>query len=131
MSVRRQCELLGLCRSGLYYEPAREPEADLKLMRMIDEQYLRTPFYGSRRMAAHLTARGEPVNRKRAQRLMRIMGLEAIYPRGPEKGRVAPGDCSPRAPTDPYVHFRAYGSSGHVLATGRHTEWIAIGGGSG
>lgn len=81
LSVRRQCELLGLCRSGLYYEPARESEADLRLMRLIDEQYLRTPFYGSRRMAAHLTARGEPVNRKRAQRLMRIMGLEAIYPR--------------------------------------------------
>jgi putative transposase len=81
LSVRRQCELLGLCRSGLYYEPARESEADLRLMRLIDEQYLRTPFYGSRRMAAHLTARGEPVNRKRVQRLMRTMGLEAIYPR--------------------------------------------------
>ena len=50
---------------------------------------------------------------------------------GSERGRVAPGDCSPRAPTDPYVHFRAYGSSCHVLATRRHTEWIAIGGGSG
>jgi putative transposase len=50
-------------------------------MRLIDEQYLRTPFYGSRRVAAHLTARGEAVNRKRAQRLMRIMGLEAIYPK--------------------------------------------------
>jgi len=81
LGVRRQCELLGLCRSGLYYEPAGESEADLRLMRLIDEQYLRTPFYGSRRMAAHLTARGEPVNRKRVQRLMRIMGLEAIYPR--------------------------------------------------
>jgi putative transposase len=79
--VRRQCELLGVNRSGLYYEPAAESEANLRLMRMIDEQYLRTPFYGSRRMAAHLAARGEPVCRKRVQRLMRIMGLEAIYPR--------------------------------------------------
>ena len=58
-----------------------ESTANLRLMRMIDEQYLRTPFYGSRRMAAHLAALGEPVNRKRAQRLMRIMGLEAIYPK--------------------------------------------------
>ncbi len=81
LSVRRQCELLGLCRSGLYYQPASESEANLRLMRLIDEQYLRTPFYGSRRMAAHLTARGEQANRKRVQRLMRIMGLEAIYPR--------------------------------------------------
>lgn len=79
--MRRQCELLGVNRSGLYYEPATESEADLRLMRMIDEQYLRTPFYGSRRMAAHLAAAGEPVNRKRVQRLMRTMGLEAIYPK--------------------------------------------------
>jgi putative transposase len=81
LSVRRQCELLGLCRSGLYYQPAGESEANLRSMRLIDEQYLRTPSYGSRRMAAHLTARGEQANRKRVQRLMRIMGLEAIYPR--------------------------------------------------
>jgi putative transposase len=79
--VRRQCELLGLNRSGVYYEPACESEENLRLMRLIDEQYLRTPFYGSRRMSAHLTAQGEVVNRKRAQRLMRIMGLEAIYPK--------------------------------------------------
>ena len=79
--MRRQCELLAVNRSGLYYESASESGADLRLMRLIDEQYLRTPFYGSRRMAAHLAVRGEPVNRKRVQRLMRIMGLEAIYPR--------------------------------------------------
>lgn len=81
LSVRRQCELLGVNRSGLHHEPSTESPADLRLMRMIDEQYLCTPFYGSRRMAAHLTAPGEPVNRKRVQRLMRIMGLEAIYPK--------------------------------------------------
>ena len=81
MSVRRQCQLLEIDRSGLYYEPARESPDDLRLMRLIDEQYLATPFYGSRRMAAWLARRGEAVNRKRVQRLMRIMGLEAIYPR--------------------------------------------------
>ncbi len=56
--MRRQCELLGVNRSGLCYEPAAESEADLKLMRTIAEQYLRTPSYGSRRMAAHLAERG-------------------------------------------------------------------------
>ncbi|QEH38926.1 Integrase core domain protein [Aquisphaera giovannonii] len=80
-SARSLKKTLGFNRSGLYYEPATESEANLRLMRLIDEQYLRTPFYGSRRIAAHLTALGEPINRKRAQRLMRIMGLEAIYPR--------------------------------------------------
>ena len=81
MSVRRQCELLGLSRSSLYYEPARETGEDLRLMRKIDEQYTACPFYGSRRMTAWLTDQGEEVNRKRVQRLMRVMGLEAVYPK--------------------------------------------------
>jgi putative transposase len=81
LSVRRQCELLGLSRSGLYYEPAGESPEDLRLMRLIDEQYTACPFYGSRRMTEWLSERGEEVNRKRVQRLMRIMGLEAIYPK--------------------------------------------------
>jgi putative transposase len=81
LSVRRQCELLGLNRSTCYYEPAPESPTNLKLMRCIDEQYLRTPFYGSRRMAAWLHTEGHEVNRKRVQRLMRRMGLEAIYPK--------------------------------------------------
>jgi putative transposase len=80
LSVRRQCELLGLNRSGLYYEPARESLENLPLMRLLDEPYLKTPFYGSRRMTAWLTRQGEEVNRKRVQKLMRIMGLEAIHP---------------------------------------------------
>lgn len=75
--------MLGLDRSGLYYEPTGESPENLRLMRLIDEQYLVTPFYGSRRMAAWLERRGESVNRKRVQRLMRIMGLEAIHP-GPK-----------------------------------------------
>ena len=81
MSVRRQCALLGLNRSSFYYAPAGETPEDLRLMRLIDEQYTACPFYGSRRMTAWLTLQGEPVNRKRVQRLMRVMGLEAIYPK--------------------------------------------------
>lgn len=76
LSVRRQCELLGLPRSSWYYEAGGETIENLALMRAIDEQYLETPFYGSRRMAVELK-----INRKHAQRLMRVMGLEAIYPR--------------------------------------------------
>ena len=81
LSVRRQCELLGLSRSSLYYEPAGETAENLRLMRLIDEQYTARPFYGSRRMTAWLIEQGEEVNRKRVQRLMRVMGLEAIYPK--------------------------------------------------
>jgi putative transposase len=74
--VARQCELLGLARSTRYYEPVGETAENLALMRAIDRQYLATPFYGSRKLALVLG-----VNRKRVQRLMRVMGLEAIYPR--------------------------------------------------
>ena len=81
MSISRQCELIGLGRSTYYLRPATESAANLRLMRLIDEQYLKTPFYGSRRMTAWLIQLGEEVNRKRVQRLMRIMGLEAIYPK--------------------------------------------------
>src|SRR3954465_15933497 len=81
LSVRRQCELLGLSRSSLYYEPGGEAAEDLRLMRLIDEQYPARPFYGSRRMTIRLNERGEGVNRKRVRRLMRVMGLEAIYPK--------------------------------------------------
>jgi putative transposase len=79
--VRRQCELLGLNRSTLYYQPAQETEANLRLMRCIDAEYTRHPFYGSRKMTVWLRGHGEAVNRKRVQRLMRRMGLEAIYPK--------------------------------------------------
>src|SRR5690606_32644441 len=76
LSVRRQCELLDLPRSSYYYEVQRESQANLALMRRIDEVYTRWPFYGSRRLADELG-----VNRKRVQRLMRLMGIEAIYPK--------------------------------------------------
>src|SRR5882757_4588649 len=81
MSVRQQCELLGLNRSTGYYTPAGETEENLRLMRRIDEQFLKTPFYGSRRMTACLERSGETVNRKRVQRLMALMGLEPLFPR--------------------------------------------------
>ena len=80
LSIVRQCELLGLARSTFYSSPARESEENLRLMRLLDEQYLRTPFYGSRRMALWLSGHGQAVNRKRVQRLMRVMGIEALYP---------------------------------------------------
>ncbi len=79
--IYRQCELLGLSRSSYYYESAGESEYNLELMRLIDEQYTKTPFYGTRRMTAWLRRQGYKVNRKRVQRLMRLMGIEAIYPK--------------------------------------------------
>ena len=81
LSVRHQCELLGLNRSTFYYEPTGASPEDLRLMRLIDEQYTAYPFYGSRKMTEWLTRQGEEINRKRVQRLMRVMGLEAIYPK--------------------------------------------------
>jgi putative transposase len=81
ISVRRQCELIGLGRSTFYYTPATESEFNLHLMRLIDEQYTKTPFYGWPRMTAHLRRQGYEVNHKRVERLMRKMGLCAIYPR--------------------------------------------------
>src|SRR5262249_59705055 len=81
LSIRRQCQLLGLNRSSLYYEPAGETPENLRLMRLIDAQYTARPFYGSRRMTAWLVEQGEAINRQRGQRLMRLMGLEAIYPK--------------------------------------------------
>ena len=80
LSIRRQCELLGLNRASYYHEPATETIENLKLMRRIDEQYLKTPVFGSRRMAIVLANEGEEVNRKRVKRLMGLMGLEAIHP---------------------------------------------------
>ena len=81
LSIRRQCLLLGLGRSTWHYQPVEDDEDDLRLMRRLDEQYLRTPFYGSRRMTLWLCGNDEEINRKRVQRLMRTMGIEAIYPK--------------------------------------------------
>jgi putative transposase len=81
LSVRRQCALLGLNRASFYYQAATETQDNLRLMRLIDEEYTRHPFYGSRKLTRWLVEQGEEVNRKRVQRLMRLMGLEAIYPK--------------------------------------------------
>jgi putative transposase len=88
--VRRQCQLLGLNRSSLYYQVAEETVENLRLMRLIDEEYTAHPFQGSRRLTKWLVEQGEAVNRKRVQRLMRLMGLEAIYPK-PKLSVAGPG----------------------------------------
>ena len=97
LSLVRQCALLGVSRSSIYYRPRAAPAEDLSLMGEIDRQYLETPFYGSRRMKAWLERRGMPVSRKRVQRLMRAMGLRAIY-RRPDTSR-----RSPEHPVYPYL----------------------------
>ena len=94
-SARRQCELVGVARSTVFYAPAPESALNLELMRQIDRIHLDQPVYGSPRMTAELRGRGYVVNRKRVSRLMRKMGIEAIYPKprtsAPAKGhRVFP-----------------------------------------
>ena len=79
VAISAQCQLLKVARSTLYYRPVPVSDEDLAMMRRIDEHYLATPFYGSRRMVSVLRRDGWPVNRKRVRRLMRVMGLEAIY----------------------------------------------------
>jgi putative transposase len=81
LSVRRQCQLIGLGRATYYREPVGESAENLALMRLIDEQYTACPFYGSRRITRWLVRHGHGVNRKRVQRLLRVMGLEAIHPK--------------------------------------------------
>lgn len=87
LSIERQCELVGLARSSYYYPPTPVKVEDLQFMRLLDEQYLQTPFYGSRRMTVWLQQQGYEVNRKRVQRLMHLMGLVGIAP--------GPGTSSP------------------------------------
>jgi putative transposase len=81
ISVAFQCNLLSINRSSVYYKPKQVKKRDLDLMRIIDEQYLETPFYGSRSMRNHIRRLGWTINRKPIQRLMRLMGLQAIYPK--------------------------------------------------
>lgn len=80
-SIRHQCELLEISRGAYYYEPCPETEANLALMRVLDELHLAHPVYGSRRLTVLLKQRGHEVNRKRVRRLLGRMGIEAIYPR--------------------------------------------------
>ena len=89
LSLACQCALLGISRSSLYYQPTQAKVKDLELMTLMDRQYLKTPFYGSRRMSVWLRREGYLVNRKRVRRLMRVMGIEAIY-RRPNTSRPSP-----------------------------------------
>ena len=79
ISLERQCEILNIHRSGLYYSPAPESEENLQILRMMDEQYLRTPFYGIRRLTEWLREKGFKINRKRVKRLMELMGWQTLY----------------------------------------------------
>ena len=90
LSVAQQCRLLSLPRASYYYQPQPETAENLRLMRIIDETYLSYPFFGSRLMTLWLGRAGYPVNRKRVQRLMRLMGLEVIYAK-PNLSRPQPG----------------------------------------
>jgi putative transposase len=90
LSITRQCALMGVPRSTVYYEPVGVSAAELELMRRLDEQYTRTPFYGSRRMTAWLRTHGYTVNRKRVSRLLALMGLEALLARR-QLSKPAPG----------------------------------------
>ena len=90
LSIVRQCNLLDISRSGLYYQPKGISEEDLTLMKLIDRQYLMTPFYGARKIAAWLKCQSHQVNRKRVRRLMQLMGLKAVY-RRPRTSKPAPG----------------------------------------
>jgi putative transposase len=90
LSVVKQCRLLDINRSSLYYRPKGPSDEDFMLMNLIDRQYLSTPFYGARKMAVELTRQtGRPINRKHVRRLMQIMGIRAIYQR-PRTSKPAP-----------------------------------------
>ena len=112
LSIARQCALLGVSRSSLYHRPQATSDDDLSLTQAMDRQYLETPLYGSRRMRALLGRQGKYVSRKRVQRLMRIMGLRAIY-RRPRTSRPAPGQ-----PVFPYLLEK-------VKVTGPNQVWAA------
>ncbi len=81
LSIRRQCELLSLSPSSYYYQPKPVSDEEITLLRLLDEQYLKTPFYGSRKMTEVLRELGYSINRKRVQRLMRQLGIIAVYPK--------------------------------------------------
>jgi len=116
LSLRRQCQLLGLNRGAVYYESVEIGAYELELMSLIDRQYLRTPFYGSRRVTAWLQSQGHAVNRKRVQRLMQRMGLEVIYQR-PRSSRPAPGHRI-------YPYLFADSPSNASIRSGRPTSLI-------
>ena len=92
LSVVKQCQLLGVNRSSLYYQQASASDGDLAVMRLLDEIHLTRPFLGSRRLVDELAERGFSINRKRVQRLMKLMDIETTYPKPrtstPDKARL-------------------------------------------
>ena len=90
LSLVRQCTLLDISRGSVYYQPTTPRAKDLEQMALMDRQYLKTPFYGSRKMQVWLQGQGHPVGRNKVRRLMRLMGLEAIY-RRPNTSKPVPG----------------------------------------
>src|SRR6516165_7010292 len=124
LSIARQCQLLKVARSTLYYRPAPVSDDDLAVMRRLDEQYLVTPFYGARRMAVVLRRDGLVVNRKRIRRLMQVMGIEAIYQK-PNTSRRHP-DLRCRQPAILF-HPRTVANPARLLrclAPLRGAEWV-------
>lgn len=91
LSIERQCELLGLARSSFYYTPCGESTYNLELMKIIDRQYLNTPFFGVGQFTDWLRQQGHEVNPKRVRRLLRLMGLWAVCP-GPHTSKPGKGD---------------------------------------
>ena len=89
MSIKRQCELLNISRSSYYYEPQPISDEEQTLLRLLDEKYLKRPYYGTRRMTIYLRSKGFEVNRKRVRRLMRQLGLWTVYPK-PNLSKIAP-----------------------------------------
>ena len=128
LSVVRQCWLLGISRLGLYYTPKPMAEEDLALMKLIDCQYLRTPFYGARKMAAWLGSQGTRVNRKRGQQLMCLMGLRAAYPASEDDD---PGTGAPAFPVSVQEHEHQFAEPG--LGCGQYLHpygaWFPVPGG--
>ena len=90
LSVRRQCAMLGVTRSGVYRKPRPANDNDLEAMRRIDALFTARPFFGARRIARTLMEEGFPIDRKRVRRLMRLMGIEALGPK-PRTSKPAPG----------------------------------------
>ena len=102
LSIRRQCELVSISRASFYRQPAGETPENLELMRIIDEAFMETPWYGSRQMARHLRRQGWCVGRKRVRRLMRKIGLSPIYqaPKTSEPHPAAPHLSLPAAASE-------------------------------
>lgn len=119
LSITRQCTLLGLPRRTYYYQPAPVSAEELALMTAIDKQYLITPWYGSRQMTAVLRRQGWTINRKRVQRLMRVMGLAAVAP-GPHTSTP-----QPQHPVYPYL-LRRYPPSAPDDAWAADITWVPM-----